>query len=446
MSSGVWWHMSSTRSDSVFALVDGNNFYVSCERLFNPKLHHRPVVVLSNNDGCCVARSNEAKAWGVAMGTPYFRIRQAFEQAGGIALSSNYTLYADLSSRMMSIIGQYSDRQELYSIDESFIEWTGFQRLGIEDMAKRLRAQVWQWIGIPVGIGIGSTKTLAKLANRLAKQHPDFRHSGVCNLASLAPEYRMAYLSQLDVGDVWGIGRRWSDKLKGVGVRTALELSQAPPGWIRDHFNVVVERTALELRGVSCLSLEEAPPPKKQIVSSRSFGTLVTDLEALQQAVSTYTARAAEKLRLQGSTTRAIQVFLNTPPFNSAEPQHHPSVTVSLDMPTNDTLALISAALKGLRRIYQPGYRYQKAGVMLLELAPAGAVQCTLFDETEGTNPRRQDLMKTLDTINRSMGRETLWIASQGLAKNASPVWRMNRANLSPAYTTRWQDLAKVRA
>ena len=191
--------MSSTRSesDSVFALVDGNNFYVSCERLFNPRLHSRPVVVLSNNDGCCVARSDEAKAMGIAMGTPYFKIRKPYEKAGGIALSSNYTLYADLSSRMMSIIGEYSDRQEIYSIDESFIEWTGFHKLGIDGMATRLRAQVLQWIGIPVGIGIGSTKTLAKAANRLAKKHPDFKLAGICNLTSLTPEHGMDYLSQL---------------------------------------------------------------------------------------------------------------------------------------------------------------------------------------------------------------------------------------------------------
>lgn len=434
--------MSSTPSNTVFALIDGNNFYVSCERLFVPKLRGRPVVVLSNNDGCCVARSDEAKAMGIAMGTPYFSIRKPYEKAGGIAMSSNYTLYADLSSRMMSIIGEYSDKQEIYSIDESFIEWTGFEGLGIDSMAARLRAQVLKWIGIPVGIGIGSTKTLAKAANRLAKKHPDFKAAGICNLTSLTFERQTDYLSQLEVGDVWGIGNRWSAKLNDRGIRTALDLSQVDPHWVRQNFNVVVEKTAWELRGVSCLPMEEAPPPKQQIVSSRSFGSLVADLPILRRAVSTYTARAAEKLRKQGSATQALTVFLNTPPFNPSEPQYHPSVTVRLVTASQDTLTLTRAALRGLEGIYKQGYRYQKAGVMLLNLSPAGQGQTSLFDT--GTDDRSQ-LMAMMDHINREMGRDTLWTASQGLTKQKRPTeWRMKRGSLSPAYTTRWEELPWV--
>ena len=440
--------MSFTPSESVFALVDGNAFYVSCERVFNPRLRQRPVVVLSNNDGCVVARSEEAKALGLAMGTPYFKIKRDYEKAGGLALSSNYTLYADLSSRMMSIIGEYSDRQEVYSIDESFIEWTGFRHFGLDQMASQLRQQVNRWVGIPVGIGIGQTKTLAKVANRLAKKHPAFKAEGICNLTALPPAELSGLLKGFEVGDIWGIGRRWSAKLEGMGIRSALDLSQVDPPWVRKHFNVVLERTALELRGVPCIAMEQAPPPKQQIISSRSFGKLVTDKESLRQAVSTYTARAAEKLRRQGSQTAAITVFLNTPPFNPSEPQYHPSVTIRLADPTDDTLILCQAAYRGLERMYKPGFRYQKAGVMLLNLEPKGQGQLSLFDvsHTEA-GEKRDKLLAIIDGLNRDMGRETIWTASQGLTrKEKEDSWRMKRGTLSPAYTTNWKELPQVLA
>jgi DNA polymerase V len=238
----------------------------------------------------------------------------------------------------------------VYSIDESFIEWTGFRHFNLDDMAFKLRRQVHRWVGIPVGIGIGQTKTLAKVANRLAKKHPAFKAQGICNLTTLPSPVLEDLLKETPVGDVWGIGRRWSAKLEGMGIRSALDLSQVDPPWVRKHFNVVMERTALELRGVPCISMEQAPPPKQQIISSRSFGKLVTDLDSLRQAVSAYTARAAEKLRYQGSQTSAITVFLNTPPFNPAEPQYHPSVTIRLADPTDDTLILCRAAGLGLPR------------------------------------------------------------------------------------------------
>ena len=434
-------------SDTTFALIDGNNFYVSCERLFNPTLKARPVVVLSNNDGCCVARSNEAKAMGIGMGTPYFKIRKDYEAAGGIALSSNYTLYADLSSRMMSIIGQYSDRQEIYSIDESFLEWTGFSHFDLSGMALELRDRVQRWIGIPVGIGIGETKTLAKVANRLAKRHPDFNTQGVCNLKILHPEHRQHYLGETSVGEVWGIGRRWSSRLESLGIHSALDLSRAEPNRLREHFSVVLARTALELRGIACLPLEEVPPPKQQIIASRSFGQLVTDLESLRQAVSTHTARAAEKLRQQGSKAGALTVFLNTPPFQPKIPQHHPSISIRTGKPSNDTLYLAQLAQEGLKAIYKKGYRYQKAGVMLMDLRSDREVQPTLFDAME-PKPERGPLLEVLDAINRKMGRETLWTASQGLTRLEQDAarWRMNRRTLSPAYTTRWDQLPRVKA
>ncbi len=440
--------MSFTPSNSVFALVDGNAFYVSCERVFNLKLRQRPVVVLSNNDGCVVARSDEAKALGIAMGAPYFKIKRKYEKAGGLALSSNYTLYADLSSRMMSIIGEYSDQQEVYSIDESFIEWTGFRHFDLDQMAYKLRQQVHRWVGIPVGIGIGQTKTLAKVANRLAKKHPAFKAQGICNLTTLPASMIEGLLKETPVGDVWGIGRRWSAKLDGLGIRSALDLSQVDPPWIRKHFNVVLERTALELRGVPCMAMEQAPPPKQQIMASRSFGKLVTDIESLRQAVSTYTARAAEKLRHQRSQTSAITVFLNTPSFNPNEPQYHPSVTIRLADPSDDTLVLCQAANRGLERMFQPGFRYQKAGVMLMNLAPKGQGQLSMFDTGDSeASKKREKLLAIMDGLNRDMGRETIWTATQGLTrKEKADSWRMKRGTLSPAYTTKWKELPQVLA
>ena len=436
-------------SNTVFALIDGNNFYVSCERLFNPALHDRPVVVLSNNDGCCVARSNEAKAMGIAMGTPYFRIRASFERAGGIALSSNYTLYADLSQRMMSVIGLYSDHQEIYSIDEAFIEWTGFSTLELGALATRLRQQVIRWTGIPVGIGIGHTKTLAKFANHLAKKHPDFKASGICNLAALETDALKDYLLETPTHAIWGIGRRWALRLAALGLHNAWDLREAGSSRLRQETNVVVAKTALELRGTRCLSLERIPPPRQQIISSRSFGQLLTEPTPLRQAISTYTARAAEKLRRQASYTQSLTVFLHTPPFQERLPQYHPSVTVRLQEPTQDTLTLTQAALRGLKTIYRPGYHYQKAGVMLLELSSTQGQQRTLFEEQKVPSSRnREQLLGVMDLINREMGRETLWTASQGLAlrERISEGWRMNRRHLSPAYTTRWDQLLTVQA
>lgn len=437
------------RSDRRFVLVDGNNFYVSCERLFRPSLRNRPVVVLSNNDGCCVARSNEAKALGIQMGTPYFQIRKAFEKAGGIALSSNYTLYADLSTRMMSVIGQYSDRQEIYSIDESFLEWDGFRHFDAARMAVDLRQKVERWVGIPVGVGVGETKTLAKLANRLAKKHPDFKDQGHCNLPDLKLADRQRYLAETPIGEVWGIGRRWAQKLEALGIQNALDLSRADPSRIRSTFNVILERTALELRGVVCLALEESPPPRQQIIASRSFGGLVTDLGSLRQSVSTHAARAAEKLREDGSRAHLLTVFLHTPPFNPKEPQYHPQVTLRLQTATQDTLTLTQAALRGLEAIYREGFRYQKAGVMLGEMTREERIQTDLFEpKVSPSRAERDRLLATMDRINRAMGRHTLWTASQGLTtqEQAQGNWRMNRGHLSPAYTTRWNEIPKVMA
>ena len=422
-----------------YALVDGNNFYVSCERVFNPKLEGRAIVVLSNNDGCAVARSDEAKALGITMGQPHFEIRDLLRKNGGLALSSNYTLYADMSRRMMTVIGAYSPEQEVYSIDESFVRFRGFKNWDLTQHGMRMRAQIRQWTGIPVGVGIGPTKTLAKLANRLAKRHPDFKRTGVCNLEDITPWNLIRYMTEIDVGDIWGIGRRLTEKLAVLGIQSAQDLKMANPEAMRRKYGVVMERTIRELNGIPCIPLEEAPPPKKQIVSSRSFGQLLTDPRHLAEAVSTYAATAAQKLRREGEVAGAIQVFLQTNPFIPGEPQYHPATMIKFASPTNDTARLIQAARTGLRRIYRKEFRYKKAGVMLLDLMPAGVHQGDLFDEPrEGRSERRDRLMATMDSINLGMGKETLHFAAEGVVR----PWKMRRESLTPGYTTDWGALA----
>lgn len=426
-----------------YALVDGNNFYVSCERVFNPALEGRPVIVLSNNDGCAVARSDEAKALGIRMGVPFFQVRDLLREHGGIALSSNYTLYADMSRRMMSVIAAYSPEQEVYSIDESFLRFKGFRHWDLSAHAVRMRDQVRQWTGIPVGVGIGPTKTLAKLANRLAKRHPDFRPCGVCNLQDLPPWQQLRYFAEVDIEDVWGIGPRWAAKLREHGIGTALDLKLADPETLRQQFSLAMERTVRELNGLSCIPLEEASPPKQQIVSSRSFGQLVTLRQDLLEAVASYAATAGAKLRGEGQSAGGLQVFLQTNPFIPGEPQYHPATLIRFHAPTHDTARLIQAARAGLQKIYKPAFRYKKAGVMLVDLRPAGIRQGELFQpEAETQNVRRDRLLSVMDAINSEMGRGTLRFSAEGMRQ----PWKMRREKVSADYLSDWAGLAVARA
>lgn len=426
-----------------YALVDGNNFYVSCERVFNPKLENRPVIVLSNNDGCAVARSEEARALGIKMGVPHFEVRDLLRRHRGVALSSNYTLYADMSRRMMSVISQFSPEQEVYSIDESFLRFRGFDHWNLTEHGIRLRHQVYQWTGIPVGVGFGPTKTLAKLANRLAKRHPDFRHVGVCNLQDLAPWQQWRYMAEVDVEDVWGVGRRWAKSLRELGIHTAMDLKLANPETLRSRFNVVMERTIRELNGIPCIPLEEAPPAKQQIVTSRSFGHLVTRLQDLLEAVSSYAATAGRKLRQEGEVAGGIQVFLQTNPFIPNEPQYHPAVLIRFNNPTHDTARLIQAARQGVTWIYRKEFRYKKAGVMLVDLKPAGVSQGDLFQqEPVAQTERRSRLLSVMDTINSEMGKGTLRFSAEGVGQ----PWKMRRGNLTAHFTTAWEGLPVVAA
>ncbi|MCS3902196.1 DNA polymerase V [Methylohalomonas lacus] len=423
-----------------YALIDGNNFYVSCERVFNPALEGKPVVVLSNNDGCAVARSNEAKALGIAMGAPWFKIRHLAQSHGLVALSSNYTLYGDMSRRMMTLIGQYSPDQEIYSIDESFLRFSGFEHWDLTAHGQQLREQVKQWIGIPVCVGLGPSKTLAKLANHYAKKRPAF--NGVCNLSVLNARQVDALLADTPVGEVWGVGRRLTEHLAGYNIQTVLDLKQEPAATLRARFGVVMERTIRELNGIACYPLESEPAPKQQIVSSKSFGRPVTEQRELEEAVSDYVARAAEKLRGQGSVCGALQVFIETNPFIPGEPQYHNGAVTRLAQPASDTGALTRQALVGLRKIYRPGYRYKKAGVMLMDLIDGDQIQADLYGDTYNDHYATDRLNDLVDQLNRRYGQGCLRRASAGFTQG----WRMRRENLTATFTTDWNGLVCAHA
>jgi DNA polymerase V len=423
-------------SRQLFALVDVNNFYVSCERAFNPNLINRPVIVLSNNDGCAVARSNEVKALGVKMGTPWFQLKDLAKQHGIVALSSNYTLYGDMSNRVMTILREFSPHVEVYSIDECFLGLQGFGNLWMipTGIGQTIRHRIRQWTSLPVCVGIGTTKTLAKLANHIAKKQSIF--NGVCDLSTMPHEQFEALLSTIEVGEVWGVGRQLSQHLNAAGIETVQALRDTPTSWLRAKFGVVMERLGYELSGISCLALEELSAPKKQIISSRSFGQLIYSLTELSESVASYTSSAAEKMRCQASICNAIQVFIQTNPFREQDKQYSNCITVPLPNASSDTRLLIRAALFGLKRIYRPGYAYKKAGVILNGIDSAAMHQEALFTQY-GVDESSEKLMSVLDQINKRYGRNTISVYSTGKKKS----WTMRRENMSPSYTTNWQDL-----
>lgn len=422
-----------------FALVDVNNFYVSCERVFKPALEHTPMVVLSNNDGCAVARSHEVKALGVKMGTPWFKMKDLAREQGIVAFSSNYALYGDMSNRVVQILRDYSPDTEVYSIDESFLRIEAVAHLygGALAMGQRMRHRIKQWTGLPVCVGVGPTKTLAKFANHLAKKNPEFE--GVCDLHVIPRIERLRWMSGIEVGEVWGVGGRIARRLEAMGIQSVLELRNASPKEMRRHFGVVMERTCNELRGISCLALEDIAQPKQQIMSSRSFGSPVETIEELRESIASYLARAAEKLRQQQSVCAAVYVFIQTNRFNRDE-QYHASMTVALQEPSDDTLTITAAALSGLEKMYRSGFRYKKAGVMLTLLSDKHACQRSIFDNDARTQ-RSNKLMEALDMINRDYGHGTVRSGASGFSQR----WAMRRENRSPRYTTRWEELPIVK-
>lgn len=429
---------------SIFALVDCNNFYASCEKLFDPKLKDRPVVVLSNNDGCVVARSAEVKALGIPMGVPWFQIQAEARRYGIVAFSSNYALYADMSNRVVEVLSDFSPNLEVYSIDESFLDLSGMS-MRTESLAAygvEIRQRVADWLGLAVCVGIAPTKTLAKLANHCAKKGLAGA-DGVCDFTTLSPGALSHLFARIEVGEVWGVGRQIKARLAAMGIQTVRQLRDADAETIRARFSVVLERTVCELRGESCLDLQEVVPDKQQIMSSRSFGTLVYERADLEEAVASYIAKAAEKLRAQDSLAGGVQVYIRTNVFKPEVPQYQKGVTVPLPEATADTRVLTQWAIRILRRIYRPGFGYHKAGVMLLDLVPAAKRQLALFDSQGGAGDARSGkLMAVLDDINQRYGRQSLRLAAEGVERS----WQMRRGNLSPGYTTSWDGLPVARA
>ena len=419
------------------ALVDVNNFYVSCERVFNPKLEGKPVVVLSNNDGCVISRSQEAKALGIGMAEPWFKLRDIAEQHQVIAYSSNYALYADMSNRVMSLLADFGRNQEIYSIDECFLDLSGMHGPALLTHAQRIRGTIRQWTGLPTCVGVGSTKTLAKLANQLAKGNP--RWGGVCDLDAMPENEREAHFARMPVSWVWGVGRRLAAKLEQLGIRSVRDLRDADTAMLRKRFSVTMEKTVRELNGIACLAFEDTSAPRQQILTSRSFGYYVTNKRELREAVTQYITRAAEKLRRQASLANTLHVYIRTSPHNRDNKDYSQGITLPLQPATDDTLRLVQVGLYGLEQIYRPGYSYQKAGVMLGELTPRTLIQGQLFAERD---ERRGRLMATIDTINRRMGRATIRSAAEGYTH----AWKMRSAHKSPSYTTSWKDILVVNA
>ncbi|ENZ8708245.1 Y-family DNA polymerase [Klebsiella pneumoniae] len=421
----------------MFALVDVNSFYASCETIFRPDLQGRPVVVLSNNDGCIIARSAEAKKLGIKMGDPYFKCKDYFRQQGVVCFSSNYELYADMSNRVMTTLEEMCPRVEIYSIDEAFCDLTGVRNCRVlEEFGRELKDTVYRNTRLPVGVGIAQTKTLAKLANHAAKTWK--ATGGVVDLSNVERQRKLMAL--LPVDEVWGVGRRISKKLEAMGIKTVLQLADTDIRFIRKHFNVVLERTVRELRGEPCLGLEEFAPVKQEIVCSRSFGERITDYHEMRQAICLYASRAAEKLRGEHQYCRFISAFVKTSPFALNEPYYGNSASVKLLIPTQDSRDIITAATKCLDAIWRDGHRYQKAGVMLGDFYSQGVAQLNLFDDN---SPRQnsEKLMEVLDHLNAKDGRGTLYFAGQGI----QTAWQMKREMLSPRYTTRFSDLPVVR-
>ena len=415
------------------ALVDCNNFYVSCERVFRPDLRNVPVVVLSNNDGCAVSRSNEAKELGIKMGQPWFECKELAEVHGILALSSNYALYADMSNRVMSILASYAPRQEVYSIDESFLDLTGIPKL--RDLSYEMRDRVLRWTGIPVCVGIGPTKTLAKLANHIAKKHP--RSKGVFNYNDLNETQKTKLLGQIAVNEVWGVGRKITKRLALHGIQTVQELRTAHTPTLRSEFGVVMEKTQRELQEISCIDLEEHVPDKQQIVNSRSFGKPVTELALIQDALSVFVANGTAKLRVQNGQAALLQVFLQTNRFKPEQPQYNPCMAVPLPQPTNDSLVINRWVQHVAGLLWRDGYKYKKAGIMLGDISPISMVQGDLLEPQANGENR---LMSAIDGLNSRFGRGTVKVSTGGMRKE----WGMRQERKSPNYTTDWAELPAV--
>lgn len=419
---------------TIFALCDCNNFYVSCERVFQPKLRGRPVIVLSNNDGCVVARSDEAKAVGIKMGAPLFQVERIIKAYGVQVLSSNYALYGDMSSRVMSVLGDFTPELELYSIDEAFLKVERPGKCSLTEFARIMQERIYKWTGIPLSIGIAETKTLAKLANKLAKKSD--KAKGVLDLSS--SPYQDYALRSTPVGDLWGIGRQYGKLLNSRGIINAKQLRDVDLSWARQALTVVGARIVEELRGNSCLPIESCPPAKKSLTCSRSFGKMIESLSDLRQAVATFTIRAAARLRHNQLAAGAITAFVSTNRFSKTEPYYTNSMTVEMAYPTDTTPELLRRALASVDKLYRAGCKFKSAGVILGNLVPASPMTIRMQDDERWLKSRR--LMQTIDQINSRMGRDKIRLGVEGLKQE----WKTKSEKRSPRYTTNWNELPTV--
>lgn len=413
------------------ALVDCNNFFVSCERVFRPDLEGRPVIVLSSNDGCAIARSNEAKALGIRMGEPWFKVKDLPKYRDVVVFSSNFPLYSDLSNRVKYLLADFSPVQEVYSVDESFLDLTGFD--DIKERMVAIRETVAKRIGIPVCVGVGPTKTLAKLANFVAKKHP--RSKGVFHYNVLTEQQKAALLKQIPIDEVWGVGRRLNRSLISRGIETVYQLREADIRTMRSRYGVVMERLISELRGISCIDMVDVSPPKKQILSSRSFGELITGIDDLENAIAFHATKIGKQLRKQRSIAGMVHVFLMTDRFRQDKPQYHPHVSFPLIDATNSTIEINRYAMMGLHQIFKPGYEYKKAGACVSELSPESVFSPDMF-----TDPKRRKIMQVMDEINDRFGNGTLRLSQDDMMHRR---WRPKVDRVSPRYTTSWDELAE---
>ena len=417
----------------MFALVDCNNFYASCERVFRPDLNGKPVVVLSNNDGCVIARSNEAKALGIPMGAPAFEYQPIFEQHEVHVFSSNFALYGDMSQRVMSIVAEFCPDYEVYSIDEIFLNFKGFQRFDLQKVCLEMKKKVFRWTGIPISIGIAPTKSLAKVANKIAKKFPEKTH-GVYHMAT--EEQRIKALKWLKVEDIWGIGKQYAQKLLKIGVRTAFDFTNLPATWVSKNMTIIGLRLQKDLQGKPILDLE-LPQARKNIATTRTFEKPYTTYEEVKERVITFAALCAEKLRKQKSLCNALMVFIHTNYHRNDLPQYSKSAVISLPFPTNSTLEIAHFANLALKKIYADGYQYKKAGVIVMDFVQENCVQKNLF---ENSNEKHSALMKTIDQIHQKFGAHKVRLGTQDLKR----IWKMKQENLSPCYTTKLSDVITI--
>lgn len=418
----------------MFALIDCNNFYASCERVFQPQYENQPIVILSNNDGCVIARSNEAKALGIPMGAPAFKYQEKFEKEGIKVFSSNYPLYGDMSSRVMRILEHYTPQVEVYSIDEAFLQFDGFDYFDLPQLGQDMRRRVRQWTGIPVSIGFAPSKALAKIANKIAKKFTA-KTQGVYSIDT--EEKRIKALKWTAIEDVWGIGRRHSERLKAKGIETAFDFIQLPDAWIKKEMNVLGLRLKKDLQGLPYIQLEEIASPKKSVATTRSFEGTLSEFHQLEERISTYAVSCAEKIRQQQSSCSALMIFVRSDPFKKNAPLYRNNCVISLPYPTHSSLTLSKYAVQGLQQIYRSGVAYKKAGVLLMGLVPSHQRQLNLFENNIG---KHDALMQAIDKIHRRFGPHRMKLANQDLKR----TWKMKQEHLSKRYTTEIGEIIRI--